>query len=347
MADVFISYKSEDREQARTLAKSFEANGWSVWWDRKIVPGETFDQVIERELDEAGCVVVLWSQNSADSDWVKNEAAVAAERGVLVPAMIENVKLPLAFRRKQTATLTEWDGEATHPGFQALCTGVAAVLGRATPSLPPPRQPSKRRANRWKVFGASAAACAAIMAGLYWYLPGRDQRPTLERSIISSPQPSRQPGYREDVLRELSNAQREAVEMLENDKTAAIPLIDRNFERIDEAFRSFGGDPHFLTLKGYASKDIYQSSKGLLTVDRRDHYLALARESFEEALRLDPDNPGAHNGLGNVLFFEGNFDAAIEQHEEALRLTHGNYPAAEHDKQLVERVKTGKIPFDY
>ena len=107
MTDVFISYASEDRERAREVASALETRGWSVWWDRKIVVGQPFDQVIEHELETAKCVVVLWSKDSILSEWVKNEAAVAAERGVLVPALIDNVKLPLEFRRKQTADLMQ------------------------------------------------------------------------------------------------------------------------------------------------------------------------------------------------------------------------------------------------
>ena len=62
MADVFISYASEDRETARKIAGVLESYGYSVWWDRKIVAGQSYDQVIERELDMARAAVVLWSQ---------------------------------------------------------------------------------------------------------------------------------------------------------------------------------------------------------------------------------------------------------------------------------------------
>jgi hypothetical protein len=151
VTDVFLSYANEDRERAATLARSLEAAGWSVWWDRKIVAGHAFDKAIERELETAKSVVVLWSRSSVTSEWVKNEAAAAAERDVLVPASIERVRLPLEFRRKQTVDLADWTGDTPHEGFQALCAGIADRVGRASaPSSRPvptawtPRQMSRR-----------------------------------------------------------------------------------------------------------------------------------------------------------------------------------------------------------
>ena len=83
MTDVFISYASEDRARAEMLAGALAALGWSVWWDRKIITGQAFDQAIEHALETARSVVVLWSRHAIASEWVKNEAAVAAERGVI------------------------------------------------------------------------------------------------------------------------------------------------------------------------------------------------------------------------------------------------------------------------
>jgi hypothetical protein len=95
VADVFISYASEDRDRARSLAKVLAARGLSVWWDRKIVPGQTFDQTIERELDAAKSAIVLWSTSSVSKGWVKSEASAARQRDILVPAMIDDVNIPL------------------------------------------------------------------------------------------------------------------------------------------------------------------------------------------------------------------------------------------------------------
>ena len=53
MSDIFISYTSSDREKAKILAEVLEEQGWSVWWDRKIPPGRSFDEVITEALDAA------------------------------------------------------------------------------------------------------------------------------------------------------------------------------------------------------------------------------------------------------------------------------------------------------
>ncbi len=164
MTDVFISYASSDRERARTLASALAARGWSVWWDRKIKAGQIFDEVIERELETAKNIVVLWSNDSISSEWVKNEAAVAAQRGVLVPVLIDSVKVSLEFRRKQTADLIGWDGSSSHPGFQALCE----ALEGTTMSDPATPHGSPIRLDR-RIRGA-VHGCWLLLQGLSLYL---------------------------------------------------------------------------------------------------------------------------------------------------------------------------------
>jgi len=73
MADVFVSYARGDRNFARKLAAALESVGLTVWWDRDIPAGAAFDSAIERELDAARCVVVLWSATSTTSEWVRTK----------------------------------------------------------------------------------------------------------------------------------------------------------------------------------------------------------------------------------------------------------------------------------
>jgi len=126
--DIFISYASQDRPTAATLATALLEEGWSVWWDRSIPPGKSFEEVIEAALEAAKCVIVLWSKTSIESDWVKVEADEAMKRRILIPALIEDVRIPLAFRRLQAARLVDWRGSSPHPGFESLMGAIANLV---------------------------------------------------------------------------------------------------------------------------------------------------------------------------------------------------------------------------
>jgi hypothetical protein len=128
---VFISYASADRSVAQALASALSQKGLAIWWDRTIPPGKSFDEVIETALTRAKCVVVLWSKSSVASDWVKVEAADAAKRRILIPALIEESTIPLEFRRLQAADLIGWQGSTDHPGFQSLTDSISQLPGIA------------------------------------------------------------------------------------------------------------------------------------------------------------------------------------------------------------------------
>ena len=95
MADVFISYKREDRARIAPLARALEARGYTVWWDLELIAGQKWGKKIKAELDAAKCVIVVWTTQSVAADrtyvseWVENEADEALKRGVLVPVVIE------------------------------------------------------------------------------------------------------------------------------------------------------------------------------------------------------------------------------------------------------------------
>lgn len=128
MSDIFISYKSEEKEKAKIIAEALEHKGFSVWWDRFIPPGRTLDEVIEEELNASNCVVVLWSNKSIKSDWVRTEAYEGKKRKILVPILIEDVQPPLAFRLIEAAKLIDWDGTLPNYEFDLLLNSVGTLL---------------------------------------------------------------------------------------------------------------------------------------------------------------------------------------------------------------------------
>lgn len=101
--DVFLSYAREDLAAVQSLVSAIEAEGLSVFWDRQIVPGQPWSDVLEAAINNSRAVVVVWSAASVKSTWVKAEATEAMARGKLVPVRIDNAAIPMPFGQVQTA----------------------------------------------------------------------------------------------------------------------------------------------------------------------------------------------------------------------------------------------------
>lgn len=132
MADVFFSYKREDRARVERIVRLLESEGLTVWWDPSLVAGERFEWVISREINQARCVLVAWSASSVGAMWVRDEAAIGHERGILVPLSLDGARPPLGFGGYQTPDLSDWAGEADDRRIQQLIAGVR----RAVSSVP-------------------------------------------------------------------------------------------------------------------------------------------------------------------------------------------------------------------
>ena len=128
MADIFLSYSRSDLARARQFEQALEACGWSVFWDRELLPGEGFRHAIENELRQARCVIVLWSKTSIESEWVIDEAESGKQNGRLVSVRIDDIEMPLGLRQLQAANLMDWRGDGEHPEFQLLTRRLRALI---------------------------------------------------------------------------------------------------------------------------------------------------------------------------------------------------------------------------
>lgn len=91
MADIFISYSKQQPQPTRELADYLTSEGYSVWWDAHVTAGETFREIIDRELDAAGAVIVIWTPASIGSKWVLAEADHADQDRKLIPLRTKDV----------------------------------------------------------------------------------------------------------------------------------------------------------------------------------------------------------------------------------------------------------------
>src|SRR5208282_5120917 len=200
VADLFISYARNDAPQIEALAAILERAGWSVWWDRRITTGSSFDLVIEQALAEAKAVIVAWSRHSVGSEWVRAEAAFAIERKKLVPVRLDDTIPPLRFTNIQTVDLSAWDHSGASAPFQRLIADLTQLIGAppdagklalepgpvaATPSgtkgPPEPHEikpsPAAKPARRVSgVVIALAAAAIVAAAGAVFALRGGTER---------------------------------------------------------------------------------------------------------------------------------------------------------------------------
>jgi adenylate cyclase len=131
MADIFISYSRTDKARVAPLVAALEAEGWSVWWDPEITPGQEFDSQIVAELETAHAVLVVWTPASVSSRWVRGEAREAADRGILVPVRFDDVKLPIDVRAIHTTDLDAWHENPQSAAFQELVRALAPLTGRS------------------------------------------------------------------------------------------------------------------------------------------------------------------------------------------------------------------------
>jgi hypothetical protein len=153
MADIFISYASLDRSTVRGLAKALETRGWSVWWDQQSLhPGQRFERIIEEAILSARVVIVVRSQISIQSDWVRDEAALAMNEGKLVPLRIDNAVLPFRFRNIHTLDFSSWTGQTEAEPFPKLLETLSLYLDPPKKEEPPARRSEHRSsANPRKV----------------------------------------------------------------------------------------------------------------------------------------------------------------------------------------------------
>ena len=131
MADIFISYASEDRKRAQVLVLALEQLGWSVFWDLTVPAGLTWDEYIGSKLEEARCVVVAWSESAVKSRYVREEAREGRDQETLIPVLFEKVKPPFGFGGLHAVDLISWNGGESAATFQELVKGIERVLGTA------------------------------------------------------------------------------------------------------------------------------------------------------------------------------------------------------------------------
>jgi len=97
--DVFISYSSADQAWASKLESDLKAAGVArVYRDQsRLLPGAKWEDEIMTKVRDSQHLVVLWSKNSAATDWVRRERG-NFEAATAVPGSTQNDRLLIFVR---------------------------------------------------------------------------------------------------------------------------------------------------------------------------------------------------------------------------------------------------------
>jgi len=167
---VFLSYSRGDLARATPVIKALQGAGFSVWWDGLLGGGTAFAKTTETALETANAVVVLWSAQSAQSHWVRDEATRGRDRQCLVPASIDGTLAPLGFGQIQHVDLSKWRGKAGAPAINELIEAVRVVAAR--PEAKGVRAPQKSAnaapSRRTVLIGGGVVLTAVGGGALAW-----------------------------------------------------------------------------------------------------------------------------------------------------------------------------------
>jgi tetratricopeptide (TPR) repeat protein len=96
--------------------------------------------------------------------------------------------------------------------------------------------------------------------------------------------------------------------------------------RLDEAEQAImqvvsaheGWHPYVLCQRGYLAKDRAQVAQDMVDEAAKEQHLQQAETCFKLVLLFNPEDAGAHNGMGNVLVLRGDVDTAIQAIKRAI-----------------------------
>ncbi|WP_187278187.1 toll/interleukin-1 receptor domain-containing protein [Methylobacterium sp. WL7] len=185
---IFISHSSRDQKIADALRQAIENRGFVCWISgRDIGPGEGFQDVIVRSLQQSYAMLLVFTQNANNSQEIKKEVALASQFNVpIIPIRAEDVLPSNAF--KYELATRQWVD-----AFQNWERAIAVICNKLKTIAPPTLEPTKtsggvldeanitgiRPTWKWIAIGAPVLLFAAVgillaPALLHLFKPGAD-----------------------------------------------------------------------------------------------------------------------------------------------------------------------------
>lgn len=197
-SSVFLSHSTKDRKVAVTVCEALEHRGFKCWMaSRDIAPGENFQETIVHAIRDARVMILVFTENSNNSNEVKKELALGSQHNlVVIPVRVEDV-LPSDALTYELATrqwidlFEDWENSIERLAQQIssiLSLTSSASSGGRSPTATPARPPTSLNSGWiWK-FGL-IGLIVAIGLGFSVWIKQAQGPPTPESPAIVTPPP--------------------------------------------------------------------------------------------------------------------------------------------------------------
>lgn len=94
--NVFVSHSSHDKHNVSLIARVLDNAGMKTWVDREAIRGgDKFPERIHDAIQQTDCLILLWSELAARSDWVRKEINIALDaHRRIIPCRLDSTDLP-------------------------------------------------------------------------------------------------------------------------------------------------------------------------------------------------------------------------------------------------------------
>jgi hypothetical protein len=173
VADVFLSYKRDERDVVERLATALRGLGLKVWFDASLSAGDSFSTEIHREVSSARAVVVCWSPGAAESRWVRAEAQAGFDNGNLISILVagpDRFKPPVPFNSVHMEDMRAWRARpsARDPAWVSVLRALGRILHRSdiTEWCALSSQPSVEEVKAWLIAHGAKSPLVIEAEGL-------------------------------------------------------------------------------------------------------------------------------------------------------------------------------------
>lgn len=376
MGYVFISYSSKNQAEADAMRDLFRRNGIDTWMAPYNIPaGSEYAEVLYEALAKCSCLVLLLTNNSQNSAWVKKEVNIAVSNGkTVIPVKLEDVELnssmKLYLNDQQIVPVHTIDENSEE--IKPVLASVFSFVGRNTAEMPvanekpaaekmTPRtegKPSKRVTVNKRTLGIFAGVGALAAALVIFLLIPKGDAPAVsdpdgagESGAVSTDVSTGHPAESDEAGAESSQSETPPVEMSDE-------LFDFTFQldgtvyQLPCRFQAFADNGWTISSSGYSSETLLRgNSYETFYVSKDGKKLMLYACNFSGNAKMIADSTvgGVYcvqkDGAEIVLAKDVSFPLSVEQIKDAYGIPSDSYSGTDYERVQYDHASADENSF--